>query len=99
MTFKEIIVLSDCCGPKSIGLNDIDPGSKIFLMNLKNDFRFREKEELIISLKILSLPILETLAAKVFLFQLILLNHRPHRSIDVGNAFLKDFFEWMDRLS
>jgi hypothetical protein len=51
-------------------------------MNLANDLRLGEHEEVVVSLEILTGPIGESVAAVIGLLQFVLLDHRAHRAVE-----------------
>ena len=65
-------------------------------MNLLDDLRLREIQQLVIPLQVLALPIRKPLPAKLLLAELVLLDRRPHRAIDDDDAFAEQGFEGME---
>ena len=55
-------------------------------MNLPNDLRLGDHEEVVVSLEILAGPIGEAVAAVVGLLQFVLLDHRAHRAVEKNDA-------------
>ena len=75
-------------GVERVGLDDIRTGLQILPMNVFDDRRLREIQQIVMPLEIL-LPILEALTSKGRLIQLPLLNHRPHRAIKDQDPFVQ----------
>ena len=56
-------------------------------MNVLDDLRLGEVQQIVVALEVLAVPILEPLAAKCRLVQLVLLDHRAHRAVEDDDAF------------
>ena len=72
-------------GVERVGLDDVRPGLEVLAMDGLDDLRLRQAEQVVVPLQILR-PILEPLAAKPRLVQLVSLDHRPHRAVENDNA-------------
>lgn len=71
-----------------VRFNDVGPGFEILPVDVLNDGRLGNIQEIIVALEVL-LPVLEALTAKGRLIQLPLLNHGPHRSIEDQDSALE----------
>ena len=72
-------------GVEGVGLNDVGARIKISGMNLLDDRRLGQHQQIIIAFEI-AWPILETHAPEVFLLQVIALDHGAHRAIQNQDA-------------
>lgn len=74
------------------------PASKYLAMNLLDQTRLCEIEEIVVAAKIFALPIFETLAAKVCLGKLPLLDHRSHGAIDDRDSLAQEAIQLLSTI-
>ena len=82
----EEFALPDARGGKCIRLNDVRTGFQKAPMNVANCFRLRERIKVTVVLQIF-LGILEPFAANFRLAVTVSANSRPHRAVNVDDAF------------
>ena len=83
---EAVVLLRDRGGVEGVRLDDVRAGGDVFRVNLANDLRLGEHEEVVVSLEILAGPIGEAVATVVGLLQLVLLDHRAHRAVEEDDA-------------
>jgi hypothetical protein len=77
---------------KRIGLDDVGPGLEILPMDVLDDVRASQAQEIVAAPQLFRV-IGELRAAKVGLFQLMLLDHRPHRAVEHEDPREQQFLE------
>ena len=86
-----------------VRLDDVRARLKIQAMDVFDDVRLREVEQIVATLEVLAPPVREPRAAKGRLIQLTLLDHRAHRAVQDDDALAQQLFEmsgsirhWLD---
>ena len=88
------LALRDARRAEGIGLHDVGPGLKKPPMNVADQLRLRQREQVAVVQQVL-LRVLEALPANVRLFHPVGADGRPRRSINDGDAAFEDLFERM----
>jgi len=83
-----VIRKGDRLGVKCVRFDDIGARFQILTMDIFNDRRLRQIEQIIVPFQVL-LPVTEPLTSKGGLVQPPLLDHRSHGSIEYQDAFFK----------
>ncbi len=86
-------MLADGRRRKRIRLDDVRAGFEVLRVNLRNDLRLGQQQQLVVALEVLAFPIAEALPAVIGLLQLVALDHRAHRTVNDGDAFAQQEFE------
>src|SRR6185369_3942968 len=94
--FHAVIGQRDELTVESVRLHDVRARFEIAPVNLLDDLRLSEIEQLVVALEILALPIAKAFAAKLLLTQLVLLDGCTHRAVDDDDAFAKQGGKWME---
>ncbi len=87
--FEPVVRLRDRGARECIRLDDVRAGRKVLAVDRADDVRPCQDEEVAVALLILGV-ILEALAAKVRVGQLVSLNHRAHRAVEQEDSTLEE---------
>ena len=72
-------------GIEGVGLEDVGAGSQILVVNVPDDVRLRQGEQVVVALEVVR-KVGETFAAIVGFAELVGLDHRPHRAVQDEDA-------------
>ena len=93
---EQEIVEADGGSTKSVRLDDVGAGLEILGVDLLDQLRLGELEELEIALEVLRRVTRETLTAELLLGQLVALHHRAHGAVENDDALAQELLERMD---
>ena len=79
--FQAVIGEGDGLGIKGVGLDDVGPGLQVFAVDVLDDCRLSDIEQVVVAFEVLALPVLEPIPAEIGFAQLALLDHGPHGAI------------------
>jgi hypothetical protein len=96
---EQEIVLTDGGGAESVCFNDVRAGFQILGMDLFDDLRLGELEQLEIALEMFRRMRREARPSVLFLGEFVPLHHRPHRAIEQDDALAEKGFERMNGCS
>jgi len=89
-------VLADGGGAEGVCFNDVRAGFQILGMDLFDDLRLGELEQLEIALEMFRRMRLEARPSVLFLGKFVALHHRPHCAIEQDDALAEEGFERMN---
>ena len=75
-------------GVEGVGLEDVGAGFQIGAMDVGDDIRARERQEIVVALEIAAV-ILETLAAEIRFLELARLDHGAHGAVQQQDALAR----------
>ena len=82
---EPVVGLRDPLRREGVGLDDVGARSQILAVNLLEQRRLREREQIAVALEV-TRPCSEPLSAQVGIAQPVALDHGPHRSVQNHNA-------------
>ena len=85
---ESIIALRDGLGVEGVGLNDVGAGFEIRVVDLADDVRLGQHEQVVVALEV-AWVILEARATIACLVELIALNHGAHGAVEDQDALLR----------
>ena len=94
-TLEEKVVQTDRGSAEGIRLDDVRAGLEIPSVNLVDNVRLRQEQELDAPLQVFAFPIPKARAAIIRFGQLVLLDHRAHGAVEDDDAFAHQRFERM----
>ena len=89
---ETVIGLCDGGAGEGVGLNNVRSGFEEGAVDVTDDVRTGDAEQIVVALQIAFHPG-KGFVAKVGFFQLVLLNHRAHRTIQIDNALREQLGE------
>ena len=81
-----------------VGLDDIGPGVEKPAMDVLDQLRLRDRQQVVVAFEIL-FPGGEALAAEIVLAEAVALNHRAHRTVKQDNAALEQIEQGLNAVS
>ena len=75
---------------EGVGLDDVCTGIEILLMDLTDDLRLGQRQQVVVAFDIVG-KVLESLAAIGRLVQFVVLDHRTHRAVENQDAAFEQF--------
>jgi len=93
--FGAVVGLRGVIRRKRVGLDDVRARVEILAMNLGDDLRLRQHQDVAVALEVAG-PRLEALAAIVALAEAIALDHGAHRAVDHQDALRERLAECVD---
>ena len=78
---EQVVGLGDRRAAERIGLDDVGAGREILAVDLVDDVRTGEDQQVVVALEVLRV-VPEPFAAEVRLRELVTLDHRPHRAVE-----------------
>ncbi len=87
--FHAVIPQGNGLGVERVRFDDIRPSLQVLAVDLLDQARLGDVEQVVITLEVLAPPVLESLAAKIGLTQPALLDHGPHRTVEDDDPFVQ----------
>ena len=82
-----VVGLGDGGAGKGVGFNDVGAGFEEGAVNICDNFRPGDTEQVVVALQI-PLYVGKRLVAEIGFFQLMLLDHRAHGPVEIDNTLL-----------
>ena len=92
---KQKIVQTDGGGAECICLDDIRAGFEIFGVNLLDNLRLRQLQQLQTAFEVFALPIAKAFSSIILLGKLVALDHRAHGAIENDDALAQHCLQWI----
>ena len=87
---QSVVVLGNGRCAEGVGLDDVGAGLQVLLVDVANDVRSRQHEQVVVAPEVDRMAG-EAFAAKTGLRQLVVLDHGPHRAVQDQDAAREDF--------
>ena len=91
--FHPVIRQRDGLRVERVGFDDVRARFEILAMDVLDDRRLGDVQQVVEALEVLAAPVREPRAAKRRLIQLALLDHRAHRAVNDDDAFAQQAFK------
>ena len=90
--FHAVVGLGNLLCVEGVGLDDVAAGREIFAVNLANDVRLRDRQQIVVALDVAG-PVRKARAAIVRLAELVALDHRAHGAVEHQDALAQLRFD------